>query len=322
MTEFFDKAHQQDQNQTVSLLAQDQYMREMRWIPLADRQEEAQCLKQIKQGLNERKQSVPDQHRLQIANDARTRMVETYQQLIVHEATSFARCHSSFDLLDFVNEGNISLLTLLDRLDAYEDLNGASFHGLAMSYIRGAMLAALRDRGGMVRLPVPVVALLKQIKQVERNLYSLLEREPTASEIAQEMQMSLEKVVELLEYRQRRSVESVECLLDREDADEYEYLDFVNLFQAHVAAETAVQMRQHEAIHTALTTVLTPKQQEVVRVRYGFDEEPCELRTYPTVAAVLGVTTNVAFKRDGRAIERLSHALASVAPSIEQEQSA
>ncbi len=168
MTEFFHAAHEQDQNRAVSLLAQDQYMREVRWMTLADRAEEAQCIERIKRGLYERKQPVPNQWRLQLAKHARTRLVESYQPVIVHLATFVGyECSTSFTMLDLVNEGSIGLMTLLDRLDAYEDIDGASLNALAFAHIRGAMLNALRDRNGIVRISERTRALVKQLEHVD-----------------------------------------------------------------------------------------------------------------------------------------------------------
>ena len=109
MTEFFHAAHEQDHNRTVSLLAQDQYMREVRWMTLADRQEEAQCIERIKRGLYERKQPVPNQWRLQLAAHARARLVETYQPLIIHLAKVVCPVPERFRARGFGQRGKYRL---------------------------------------------------------------------------------------------------------------------------------------------------------------------------------------------------------------------
>ena len=322
MTEFFHAAHEQDHNRTVSLLAQDQYMREVRWMTLADRAEEAQCIERIKRGLHERKQPVPDQWRLQLATHARTRLVETYQPAIVHLACSLvkAKGRTSFTMTDLVNEGSIGLMTLLDRLDAYEDIDGASLNALAFAHIRGAMLNALRDRNGIVRLSENARALVKQLEQVEHQLGEILQREPTVYDLAEAMQLSMEKVLELLDYRQRRLVESLEGLLV--DGDALEHLSFVSLFEAHVQADVERASQMSAMIQEAMATALTPRQQEVVRLRYGFDEGPCKLRSHEVVASMLNVGPHAVQMRDCRAKERLSAALASVIAASADEWSA
>ncbi len=320
MTEFFQDAHEQDQNRAVSLLAQDQYMREVRWMTLADRQEEAHCIERIKRGLFERKQPVPNEWRLHLAKHARTRLVESYQPVIIHLATSLAKCSTSFTMLDLVNEGSIGLMTLLDRLDAYEDIDGASLNALAFAHIRGAMLNALRDRNGIVRISERTRALVRQLEQVAYQVGETLGREPTVYDMAEAMHLSIEKVLELMDYRQRRSVESLEGLL--EDGNALEHLSFVSLFEAQVQADRERASQMSAMLQEAMATALTPRQQEVVRLRYGFDEGPCKVRSHGTVASMLGVGPNAVQVCDSRARERLSSALAPVVASSEGEWSA
>jgi RNA polymerase sigma factor (sigma-70 family) len=245
---------------------------------------------------------------------------EPYQPLMIHHATPLARCSTDFDMLDLVNEGSIGLMTLLDRLDAYEDIDGASLNALAFASIRGAMLNALRDRNGIVRLSDRTRTLLRQMAHVEQQLEETLGREPTTQEIAQTMQLTVKKVLELTDYQRRRSVESLEGLLEERDAADS--LNFVSLFEAQVQADAQRATQMSEAIQAALATALTPRQQEVVWLRYGFDEGPCKLRTHETVASILGVRQSAVQVCDGRARARLSQALASVAASSENELSA
>ncbi|HVB25868.1 MAG TPA: sigma-70 family RNA polymerase sigma factor [Ktedonobacteraceae bacterium] len=308
MTTFFQDAHEQDANYAVSLLAKDQYMRELRWMPLADKEEQASFVEQVKRGLSEQSQPLPDQRLVRLGQQARTRLVESYQPLIVHLARAFARYSTSYDEMDFVNEGSIGLMLLLDRLDAYDAFTGVQFQALALSYIRGEMIAALRDRNGIVRLSKTTVALLKQLGNVEQRLLQDADCEPTYHDIAQTMNIPVEKVLELIEYRRRRLVESLEGLLVEGDAEEC--LHFVSVFVGQSDETTHVQV--HEAIHTAMATALTAKQRTVVQLRYGFDEGPCKLRSHKEVATLLGMAESTIHERDCRAKGRLSNVLASV----------
>lgn len=308
VTTFFQNAHKQDANRDVPLLAKDQYLRELRWMSLADREEQAQLVELIKQGFVERSQPVPDEGRLHQAQQARSRLVEAYQPVIVRLARGFARCSTSYDEMDFANEGSIGLMTLLDKLDAYGALAGASFHVMALAYIRGAMIAALRDRNGIVRLSKPTYALLKQLEQVEQDLFQAFGREPTYHDVAQAMGLPFAKVVELHEYRRRRLVESLEGLLVEGDAEEC--LNFVSVFEGQADETCHTEIR--EALHVAIATVLTTKQRNVVQLRYGFDEGPCKLRSHNDVAAILGLGFTSVYETDRRAKGRLGQVLASV----------
>ncbi len=148
------------------------------------------------------------------------------------------------------------------------------------------------------------------------QLGETLGREPTVYDLAEAMQLSIEKVLELMEYRQRRSVESLEGLL--EDGDALEHLSFVSLFEAQVQADVERASQMSTMIQEAMATALTPRQQEVVRLRYGFDEGPCKLRSHGAVASMLGVGPNAVQVCDSRARERLSSALAPVVASSER----
>jgi len=139
-------------------------------------------------------------------------------------------------------------------------------------------------------------------------------------DLAEAMQLSIEKVLELIDYRQRRSVESLEGLLV--DGNAFEHLSFVSLFEAQVQADVERASQMSALIQEAIATALTPRQQEVVRLRYGFDEGPCKVRSHGEVASLLGVYPNAVHMSDRRARERLSSALAPVVAASEGECSA
>lgn len=309
MTEFFQDAHEQDQDRAVSLLAKDQYLRELRWLPFADRDQQAIWVERIKRGLFERKQLVPDQWRLHLAKHARGLLVESYQAVIASFATSFARCCTGYEIGDFVSEGTLGLLQFLDRLDAYEELTGAAFHTLALSYIRGEMLDALRYRTGMVRLPQKALMQVKQIEHLEQEMLQTCGREPTVHEIAHRLQVSVAKAFELLEYRRRRQVESLEGLL--EESDVHECLNFVSAFAAQVQADEQRSTDMREAIDTALATLLTEQEQAVIRLRYGFGERVGAVRSYNEVGKALHIAESTSYKVDCRARKQLGQVLPS-----------
>ena len=278
------------------------------------------CIERIKRGLFEQHQPTPNQWRLQLAKHARTRLAESYQPVIVHLAKSFAYSHRTFEMGDFVNEGTIGLLTLLDKLDVYEDVTGASLSGLAFAYIRGAMLNLLRYHHGLVCLSDRVLRALKQLRQVKESLCEALQREPSYHEIAQEMQLSVEKVLELVEYQKRQQVESLDGLL--EDGDALEHLSFMSLFEAQAQADRERASQMNTMIEEAMATELTSWQREVVRLRYGFDTGPCKVRTNETVGSLLGVGAHAVHSTDYRARERLRAALAPVVAASDGEWSA
>ncbi len=317
MAHYFHEAHAHDADRDVSLLARDQYVREVHWITIMDREEETFLLERVKRGCFERKQPVPNQWRLSLARQARERLVESYQPIILRLARWFARVAWSQSVTDFASEGTIGFLTFLDRLDCYEALTGPTFHALAMSYIRGEMLYALSNRDKPVHVPEKIQQAMKQVEAVEQEWMATHGWEPTAQDIATTMHLSVAKVLELLSYRRRRMVDSLEGLLDDED-DAEERLDFVSLFASAVQTEERGHEQIGEVLRAALATALEQgsRQADVIRVRYGLDEGPCELHSYTAVAAWLGMKEKTVVTHDLRARKKLRRALAVVAGNV------
>src|SRR6266516_5142017 len=125
----------------VSLLAHDQYVRELAWMEELTEEEELQCLQRVRRGRLERGQPVPNQWVLSLAKHARDRLIEGYQPMVFRLAQRVRRrLQSSIESLDLVNEGNICLMRVLDELDI---LNDGAFRALAIEYSRGALFCAL-----------------------------------------------------------------------------------------------------------------------------------------------------------------------------------
>jgi RNA polymerase primary sigma factor len=295
---YFDEAHAHDADLAVSLMAHDQYFRELCWMPTLSREEEARLVALLQQGRASAASSVD----VQVAREARSRLVEAYQRVIASIAASFARSSASNDRLDFINEGVIGLLHFLDRLDTYEALTGAAFHTLALAYIRGAMYDLSYHRDGMVRVPAEVVGQLKRLAQAEERFCDTQEREPMPCELAAALHLSVEKVLELGSYQQYRFLASFEGHLEKEGE---EACDGVRLLYASLDGGMEGTTAVIEVLYEAIHTVLTEQQRKVLYTRYGFDEGPSAVRSWREVAKMLGLSKTCVMEHNRCALGRL-----------------
>ena len=289
--------------QDVSLMASDQYMRFVKWAARLSEQEERQFLQCVELGQRERMKPCPDMQVLSEAKEARDRLVEAYQPLVVSIARRLVGSARSMELTDLAQEGTIGLLHAVDHYDAR---HGASFAGFAAAYIRGCILAALRDRDGMVRVFKHIQEMVSRIRRVEARLSSRLQRAASLEEVAQEMQLPVHYVREHLESAQcAKGVLSLQDLLREGEAEESEA--FVSVFEASVQHEAARRQELEQAVEHALNTALTARQREAIRLRYGFDGEAHSLRGTAQVLGVKGPSAVCGLER--YAEQRLRDAL-------------
>jgi RNA polymerase primary sigma factor len=269
----------------VSLMALDQYMRQLKGIcPLTD-EEEKRLVLCVERGRVEASQVWSDKQVLEEAKQARDRLIEGFLRLVVCIARQYVGVCRGMDLLDVVQEGNEGLLKAIDR---HESGKGYPLVAFVSRYVRGAMLTALYRRDGMVRIDGVTLQSLRHLRLAEGRLVAALGREPHLQEIASEMGVGVEKVVDLLGVRERKQVASLQGILAEErDEDEYR---FVSLFADAVAADRAHQEELEDVLHGALEAALTPRQREVVQLRYGLEADNRRGQSQQEVASCLGVT--------------------------------
>src|SRR5712691_1239188 len=187
------------QEQDVPLGALQQYRSEVKWIPQVTDEEERQLLQCIACR--------------QAAQQARTRLIEGYQPLVLGIAKRYERYCREMELLDLVQEGNLGLLQALENYD--ENKSGSSFGTWAYSWIRGMIRCALL-REGTIRLPLRKARAIRQMGVVNTRLFSLLGREPTIEETAREMRVTPREVRELI-VLQEQQVVSLHASLDEDE---------------------------------------------------------------------------------------------------------
>jgi len=291
-------------HQEVSLMAMDQYLCAVRWTAGLSEEEEGRLLQQVERGKLERGQPSPDQHILFEAQQARDRLVEGFQAFVLYIAKRYRRSVRGLELLDLIQEGNLGLLEAIERYDARK---GFRLSTLAGWWIRAAIGKALLNHNGILRLPEGIQRLMRRLSQVEERLVMELGREPSVAEIAGVMEVSEQKVCELLLWRDREQIGSIEAILEENEVHD---CLFASLFEEAEAKETAHQQMVRQKVEEAIETALRPRQQQIIRLRYGLDGEASESRTHRTLAQLFGTQEHCICQSEARARVRLGQALA------------
>ncbi len=274
--------HSQDYG--ASLTALDQYAREVkRSSPLTD-EEEVQLLWCINNNVD--------------AQQALDRLVEGYQPLMIGLARRFARHCQHMELLDLVQEGNIGLLQAVQKYDSGK--SNASFRTFAFTWSRGSMLTAFWQNEDAIRLPLNKVKAIRQMAVVNSRLLSLLGREPTIAETAQEMHIKERDVLELVVLQEQQVVNLYSFPADDDE------ISLEDMLAA--PSNSDFNDSRFSSVDDALAS-LPERERVVIHLRYGFhDGRPY---TQKEVADLLGVACSTVSALDRRAHMRLRHALSA-----------
>lgn len=313
VSDAFVKAHAHDGERDVSLLAADQYFRELRWTSPLVPDEEMQLVALVKQGIVERRKAAPDARRLQLAADARARLVEAYQPLVVSIANGYGGfCRlQGLDVMDLVNEGNVGLLLVLDRLDTYDTLTQPLVRPIAL-LARSYILDALRE-SRLVCMHWRVWQQVKGLSQAEHRLIQVLGRDPTYQELAVEVGVSVEEVCEVVQWRHCRNMVSLDALLEGKETEATpdECLDVVSVFASGESASGVATERQRTLCELVWQAVqaLPPQEQRMIRWHYGLDEDATGECSMKEIAACLGCPEETARSAEKHGRKRLAQML-------------
>jgi RNA polymerase primary sigma factor len=255
------------------------YLKEIGRVDLLSGEEEIKLAKRIEEGDEE----------------AKRRLAEANLRLVVSIAKRYVGRGMLF--LDLIQEGNMGLIKAVEKFDYNK---GYKFSTYATWWIRQAITRAIADQARTIRIPVHMVETINKLIRVQRQLLQDLGREPTPEEIGEDMDLSPEKVREILKIAQEPV--SLETPIGEEDDSHLG--DFIEDQDATSPSEHAAYELLKEQLEDVLDT-LTDREENVLRLRFGLDDG--RTRTLEEVGKVFGVTRERIRQIEAKALRKLRH---------------
>jgi RNA polymerase primary sigma factor len=282
------------------------YLKQIGKVPLLNAEQEVELAKRIEAGLfaeeklAESERMKPDQ-RIDmewIAEDgrrAKNHLLEANLRLVVSLAKRYTGRGMLF--LDLIQEGNLGLIRAVEKFDYTK---GYKFSTYATWWIRQAITRAMADQARTIRIPVHMVEVINKLARVQRQMLQDLGREPTPEELAVELDMTPEKVVEVQKYG--REPISLHTPLG-EDGDS-EFGDLIEDSEAIQPGEAVSFTLLQEQLHSVLDT-LSEREAGVVSMRFGLtDGQP---KTLDEIGKVYGVTRERIRQIESKTMSKLRH---------------
>ncbi|WP_454048374.1 RNA polymerase sigma factor [Cellulomonas sp. Marseille-Q8402] len=283
------------------------YLKQIGKVALLNAEQEVELAKRIEAGLfaEERLAAIGDdlepkaRRELQwIAGDgrrAKNHLLEANLRLVVSLAKRYTGRGMLF--LDLIQEGNLGLIRAVEKFDYTK---GYKFSTYATWWIRQAITRAMADQARTIRIPVHMVEVINKLARVQRQMLQDLGREPTPEELAKELDMTPEKVVEVQKYG--REPISLHTPLG-EDGDS-EFGDLIEDSEAVVPADAVSFTLLQEQLHQVLDT-LSEREAGVVSMRFGLtDGQP---KTLDEIGKVYGVTRERIRQIESKTMSKLRH---------------
>jgi len=286
------------------------YLKQIGKVALLNAEEEVELAKRIEAGLyatqlmvelTERGEKLPAAQRrdmMWICRDgdrAKNHLLEANLRLVVSLAKRYTGRGMAF--LDLIQEGNLGLIRAVEKFDYTK---GYKFSTYATWWIRQAITRAMADQARTIRIPVHMVEVINKLGRIQRELLQDLGREPTPEELAKEMDITPEKVLEIQQYA-REPISLDQTIGDEGDS---QLGDFIEDSEAVVAVDAVSFTLLQDQLQSVLDT-LSEREAGVVRLRFGLtDGQP---RTLDEIGQVYGVTRERIRQIESKTMSKLRH---------------
>ncbi len=286
------------------------YLKQIGKVALLNAEEEVELAKRIEAGLyatqlmtemTERGDKLPAAQRrdmVWICRDgdrAKNHLLEANLRLVVSLAKRYTGRGMAF--LDLIQEGNLGLIRAVEKFDYTK---GYKFSTYATWWIRQAITRAMADQARTIRIPVHMVEVINKLGRIQRELLQDLGREPTPEELAKEMDITPEKVLEIQQYA-REPISLDQTIGDEGDS---QLGDFIEDSEAVVAVDAVSFTLLQDQLQSVLET-LSEREAGVVRLRFGLtDGQP---RTLDEIGQVYGVTRERIRQIESKTMSKLRH---------------
>lgn len=255
------------------------YLKEIGKVPLLSAEEEIEYAQRMEEGDEE----------------AKKRLAEANLRLVVSIAKRYVGRGMQF--LDLIQEGNLGLIKAVEKFDYRK---GYKFSTYATWWIRQAITRAIADQARTIRIPVHMIETINKLVRVQRQLLQELGREPSPEEIAETMDIPVERVREI----QKISQEPVSLETPIGEEEDSHLGDFIQDDNVPVPAEAAASTLLKEQLVEVLGT-LTDREQKVLRLRFGMDDG--RARTLEEVGKEFNVTRERIRQIEAKALRKLRH---------------
>lgn len=255
------------------------YLKEIGRIPLLSFDEELDLAKRV----------------LDNDEEAKQKLAESNLRLVVSIAKKYVGRGMLF--LDLIQEGNMGLIKAVEKFDYKK---GYKFSTYATWWIRQAITRAIADQARTIRIPVHMVETINKLIRISRHLLQLLGREPTPEEIAEEMEIPVEKVMEIQKIAQ--DPVSLETPIGEEDDSHLG--DFIPDDESPAPQDSAAYTLLKEQLEEVMET-LTPREAKVLKLRFGLEDG--KARTLEEVGREFQVTRERIRQIEAKALRKLRH---------------
>ncbi|TFV55653.1 RNA polymerase sigma factor [Mycobacterium sp. PS03-16] len=286
------------------------YLKQIGKVALLNAEEEVELAKRIEAGLfatqklaelAEKGEKLPVQQRRDMqwicrdGDRAKNHLLEANLRLVVSLAKRYTGRGMAF--LDLIQEGNLGLIRAVEKFDYTK---GYKFSTYATWWIRQAITRAMADQARTIRIPVHMVEVINKLGRIQRELLQDLGREPTPEELAKEMDITPEKVLEIQQYA-REPISLDQTIGDEGDS---QLGDFIEDSEAVVAVDAVSFTLLQDQLQSVLET-LSEREAGVVRLRFGLtDGQP---RTLDEIGQVYGVTRERIRQIESKTMSKLRH---------------